>query len=106
MTETEGFGILCDRDGWKRRFTNFAFPKRTEMEVCKFHVYVMDGNGGFADFMFPKWTETEVCRFYVSVMDGNVDSVSVTDGNGIYVSVRFRQAHFPFSVFRVTPYKY
>ena len=75
--KTEGFGILCDRDGRKWRF---------------------------ADFAFPKWMETEVCQFCVSQTDGNGDSVSVTDGNGISISIRFRQAHFPFSVFHVRPY--
>ena len=77
LTEMEGFGILCDGDGWKRRFANFAFPK---------------------------WTETEVWQFQVSVTDGNRDSVSVTDGNGISISIHFYQVRFPFSVFSVTPY--
>ena len=42
--ETEGFGILCDRSGRKRRFAGFVFSKRMETEVCK----------------FPSWTEMEV----------------------------------------------
>ena len=96
--EMEGFRILCDRDGRKWRFTDFAFPKWTETEVCKFCISIMDGIGGFADFVFAKWMEMEVYQFCVSVMDRNEDSVSITDGNRISISIHFHQAHFPFSV--------
>ena len=40
----------------------------------------------------------EVCQFHVSEIDGNGDSVSITDGNKISVSVRFHQTRFLFSV--------
>ena len=94
LMETEGFIVLCDRDGGKGRFANSAFPKRMEMEVCKICVAITDKNRGFADFAFPKSTEMEVCQF----------CISITDGNKISISVHFRQAHFPFSIFRVRPY--
>ena len=38
--ETEGFGILCDRDGRKRRFADSVFPKWMETDVCKICVSV------------------------------------------------------------------
>ena len=114
MTEMEGFGILCDGDGRKRRFADFTFPKWTETEVCKFCVSAMDGNGSFADFAFPKWTETEVCQFSSTEIDGNGGLQILLDGNGQKLKFCFRRRrkrnfHFhpfpssPFSVFRVTP---
>ena len=60
-----------------------------EMDVCIFGLTEMDGN--------------EVFGFYLTEMDRDKDSISVTDGNGIYVSVCFCQAHFLFSVLPPSP---
>ena len=99
--ETEGFGIICDRDGRKQRFANFAFPKWMKMEVCKIYISITDGNGGFADFAFPKWTETEVCRFSLMGIDGNGSLQILLDGNGRKQSFCFRPfPSSPFSIFR------
>ena len=70
---TDGLGILCDKDRWKWRFAHLASPK---------------------------WMETEICRYCLIEMDRHGDSISITYGNGIPVSVRLPQAHFhfPFSM--------